>query len=147
MKSKTKQTNTNTYGWQTPPQSQSQAAYDQHVKTAYDTPDPTIPFTFGNMKENVNNRLDNPFGYNYSPEVSEAIKYNENNRIDQMHGQALREDRFNRTQAKTAALAGSAAGNAPVLTQTGGTMTGSQTSAWGPAAIGAIGSVGGAYLG
>lgn len=147
MKSKTTQQNTNTYGWMAPQQTAQQSAYDQHVKTAYDTPDPTIPYTFGNMKQNVNNRFDDPFGFNYSPEVKGAIKYSENNRIDQMHGQALREDRFNRTNAKTSALAGSAGMAAPQLVQTGGSMQGTQTQAWGTAAIGAVGSVGSAWLG
>lgn len=123
MKSKSTTSQTNTYGYQTPPTTAQQTAFDQHVQTAYDTPDPTIPYTFGNMRKNVDDRLHDPFGFNYSPEVSDAIKYNEHNRIDQAQGQALREDSFNRKGAKTQALAASAAGHAPQLVQTGGTGT------------------------
>lgn len=107
----------------TPPTTAAQTAFDQHVSKAYDTPDPTIPYTFGNMRNNMNNRMDNPFGFNYSPEVSESIKYNENNNIDQMQGQAMREDKFNRNAAKTQALAGSAAAHSPQLVQSGSSGT------------------------
>jgi len=119
MKSKTTQTQSNTYGYQTPPTTSQQTEFDNHVRSAYDTPDPTIPYTFGNMRKNVDNRLNDPFGFNYSPEVSEAIKYNEHNQIDQAQGNALREDAFNRKNAKTQGLAMSAAGHAPQLTNPG----------------------------
>lgn len=142
---KTTQTQSNSFGYMTPPTSSAQAAYDQHVAKAYDTPDPTIPFTFGNMKQNVGNRLDNPFGFNYSPEVSDAIKYSQNNQIDQMHGQASREDLFNRNAAKTQALAGSAAGHAPQLIQTGGTGTTVQSQGIGSLLMGGLNA--GASLG
>jgi hypothetical protein len=98
------------------------------------------------MRKNVGNRLDNPFGPNFSPEVSDAIKYSENQNIDQMQGQAGREDAFNRKNAKVSAKMTNAALHAPTLTQTGGSMQGSQTAALGPALIGAAGAIGGGAL-
>lgn len=148
-KTKSQSTTTNTYGWQAPPVTEAQTNYDNWANTAFDTPDPSIPYTFGNMRQNLNNRFDNPFGFNYSPEVAEANKYSQNNQIDQAQGQAHREDSFNRKNAKGAALAGSAAGHAPVLTQTGGSSTGSQsTNAMGiiGAGIGAAGQIGAAAM-
>jgi hypothetical protein len=146
MKSKTKQETKNTYGWQTPPTTAAQTAFEGQIKE-YDTPDPTIPYTFANLKENLNNRLDDPFGMNFSPEVSGAIKTAGNERLIQGQGQALREDRFNRMGAKTGAMAINAAAQAPQLVQTGGSMVGTQTAPIGPAIIGAVGSIGGAAIG
>lgn len=123
MKSKTQQKSTNTFSHVTPPETAAQRAFDEHVRTAYDTPDPTIPYTFANMRENVSNRLDNPFGHNYSPEVAEAMRYSQIGMIDQAQGQANREDAYNRRMAKTQGLAASAQMRAPQLVQTGGTST------------------------
>lgn len=146
MKSKHENTVTNTYGWQTPPSTPQSQALDAQI-AKYDTPDPTIPYVFNNRRNQLNNRFDNPFGFNYSPEVQEAQKYARGQELDQAQGQAHREDNFNRMNAKTAALAGSAALHAPVLTQTGGHEQGFQTTPWGPALIGAAGQIGGAALG
>jgi hypothetical protein len=146
MKSKNEQTTTNTYGWQTPPQTAQGQAYDEWARNAFTTADPTIPYTFGNMRKNLNNRFDNPFGFNYSGEAADAIKYDQNNEIDQAQGQALREDRQYRNQARGSALAVSAAQNAPQLTQTGGHTYGWQSQPIGPAIIGAVGAMGSAAI-
>lgn len=119
---KQKSTTTNTHEYKTPPTTQAQQTFDTNANTAYDMADPTIPYTFGNLRENVSNKLDNPFGFNYSPEVAEAQRYSQNNMIDQAQGQAGREDTFNRRAAKTSALAISAGGHAPQLVQSGGTQ-------------------------
>lgn len=147
MKSKSTQQTQNTYGWQTPPQTAAQSLLNTHLMTAFDTPDPTIPYIFSNQRGQLRNRFDNPFGFNYSPEVRDANMYARNEEIGQKEGQAFREDRFNRNNAKTSALLSNASLNAPVLTQTGGSMQGTQTSAIGPALIGLAGSIGGAALG
>lgn len=122
-KSKQKTTQSTTYGWQTPPNTAAQTAFDQHIGTAFDTPDPTIPFMYNKMREGVNNRFDNPFGWNYSPEVADAYKYNAGNEIDMMQGQSIREDAYNRKMGKTQALQASASMHAPVLVATGSSGT------------------------
>lgn len=147
MKGKTQQQTTNTYGFQSPPSWGGLEDFDKSISEAYDTADPSIPYTFANMRNNVNSRLSNPFGPNYSPEVADAMKYSETQNIDQMQGQAMREDSFNRKNAKVTAKATKAGMTAPILTQTGGSMTGSQTTPWGPAVIGAVGAVGAGAMG
>lgn len=146
-KTKTNQTSTNTYGWQTAPTTQAQQSFDTYVKDAFETPDPSIGYQFGKMRENIKNRVDNPFGHNYSPEVQEALQYSGENELDQQQGQALREDASTRKQLKLGGLGASAAAHAPVLTQTGGTMQGTQTQSqpWGNYLMGGISA--GAQLG
>lgn len=146
MKSKHDTTTTNTYGWQTPPATAQATAYDDWAKTAFTNPDPTIPFTFGNMRKNLNNRFDNPFGHNYSGEAADAIRYEQNNEIDQAQGQAVRESNYSNSQARGSALAVSAGQHAPQLVQTGGRSQGWQTQAIGPALIGAAGAMGSAAI-
>lgn len=146
MKSKSKQQSTTTYNYMTPPTTPQQQEFDTWAHEAFNTPDPNIPYTFANMREGVNNRLDNPFGADYSPEVRDAIRYNENNKIDQAQGQALREDTFNRQAGKGAALATSAAGHAPNLVATGSQGTSTTTQPILPPLIGAGASLGSAAL-
>lgn len=122
-KSKTKTTQTNSYGWQTPPTTPQQGQFDQWAQGSFNTPDPSIPYAFNNMRESVNNRLNNPFGADYSPEVNDAIRYNENQSINQMQGQAVREDAFNRNIARGQALQTSAGMHAPNLVATGSSGT------------------------
>ena len=147
-KSTSKQQQTNTYGHIQTPITAQQQAFDDHIKTAYDQADPNIPYQFNNAREALNNRFDNPFGADISPEVRDAVKYEQGNFIDQAQGQAAREDSFNRKQAKTGALATSAGMVAPQLVQTGGSSIGSgtQTTPLGPALIGAVGQIGGGYM-
>lgn len=154
MKSKTKQdtrqSQTNTYAYVPPPITSQQSAYDEHIKSAYDTADPSIAYNFANQRESLNNTFNNPFGANVSPEVQQAIQTAGNEASYQAQGQAMREDVFNRKQGKTTALAGSASMTAPQLVQTGGSSTGSmvgtQTTPIGPSLIAAAGNVGSAAL-
>lgn len=148
-KSTSQQQVTNTYAWQTPPETKQASAYDTWAQGAYGTPDPSIPYTFAGQRKTLNDSLNNPFGYNFSPEVSQAIKYSQNQDINQQQGQAIRTDRFNRESAKGQALAVGAGLNSPVLTQTGGSSQGSgtQTTPIGPAIINAVGQAGSTALG
>lgn len=142
MKSKTKQTNTHAY--MTAPSTPQQTAFDQNINTAYEAPDASIPFAFGNMRENLNNRLDNPYGADYSPEVQDALLYEGNQNIDQMQGAAVRDDNMRRKQAKTGLLGQSAGLMRPDLVQTGGTTTQSQPI--GPMLISAAAGLGSSAL-
>lgn len=146
MKSKTKSQSTNTYGYQTPPHWAGAEEFHNQIGQL-DKGDPSIPFAFAHQREELKNRFDNPFGFNYSPEVQDAIKYSQGQNIDQAEGQAHREDYYNRQQAKLGALGAYAGMTAPTLVQTGGTFQGTQTQPIGPALIGAAGQIGGAALG
>jgi hypothetical protein len=147
MKSKSTQTSTNSFAYQTPPTTPQQQAFDTYAQTAFERPDPSIGYTYGNMRENVANRFANPYGANYSPEVADSIRYNQLNTINQAQGQAYREDAHSRRAAKAGVLATSAGLHAPQLTQTGGHQVGTQVGAIGPAIIGAVGSIGAAAMG
>ena len=138
---------TNTYSFMNPPDTQDTIALRNQINSAYDTPDPTIPYSFARRREQVGNRFSNPFGHNYSPEVADAIKYNDINELDQEQGVANRMDRFNRRQAKTQALGGLASQTAPRAFQTGSSGTGTQTTPfdWGNL-IGVGAQIGSAFL-
>lgn len=146
-KSKTQTTQTNTYGYMTPPDNADTIALREQINKAYDTPDASIPYSFARRREAVQNRFGNPFGANYSPELADAIKYNDINDLDQEQGAAIRLDKFNRRQAKTAAMAGLAGHTAPRLVQTGGsgTTVSQQPFNWG-SLIGAGAQIGSAFI-
>lgn len=147
MKSKAKTQQTNTHEYLQPPTSTQQAAFDQNINTAYDTPDASIPYTFGNMREGLTNQFDSLYGGDYSPEVKDAKLYAGNQAIDQMQGGAIRDDNMRRKQAKTGLLGQSAGLMAPNLVQSGGTSTTTSSPALGPMLISAGAGLGSAALG
>ena len=130
-KTKTQQTQTNTYAYQAPPDTKDTQAYRDSISQAYDTADPTIAYSFNNARNHVKDRYDNPFGANYSAEAADAAKYAGINELDQGQGAALQADAYNRKNAKVAALGGVAGLTAPQLVQTGGTMNGTTTQSGG----------------
>jgi hypothetical protein len=131
-KVKTTQQTANTYGFQTPPSTPDTSAYRDQINKAYDSPDPSIGYSFAGARQRIGDRYgNNPFGADYSPEVRDAAQYAGVSDLDQAQGQALREDSFNRKNAKVGALGGLAGLTAPQLVQTGGTMTGTQTQSGG----------------
>lgn len=144
MSSKKKTTQTQTYGWQQNPGSADITKYRDEIGKAYDTADPTIPYTHARMRESAKNRFGSPFGADYSPEVREAQQYNDLNEIDQMQGEANRIDSFNRKQGKAQAYGSLAGMTAPQLTGTGGTSVQSQSML--PQIIGAGASLGSSAL-
>jgi hypothetical protein len=131
-KKKTKTTTTNSYGWQQNPGSADIDALRKQVGSSFDTPDPSIAYNFGAQRNKMMDRYQNPFGADYSPEVNDAVKYSGQNELDQMQGQAYREDAFNRKSGKINAMGSLAALTGPQLTQTGGTSnTVQSTPMWG----------------
>jgi tRNA A37 N6-isopentenylltransferase MiaA len=146
MKSKSKSKTTNTYAYQAPPQTQQMQQYGQSINDAYDTPDPSIGYQFASARGRIDDRFDNPFGQDYSPEVQDAMKYSGHQQLDQAQGQAYREDAFRRKEGKLGHQAAYAGMTAPQLVQTGGTFQGSQSQPWGPALIGAAGTTAGGFL-
>lgn len=119
-KSKTTSSNTNSYGSIAPTDTADVIALRKQIDSAYDTPDPTIPYSFARRREAVANRFGSPFGADYSPEVREASKYNDLNELDQEQGMANRMDTFNRRNAKTQAMSGLANQTGSRIVQTGG---------------------------
>ncbi len=147
-KTKQQQQTTNTYQYMAPPDTKDTNAYRDSINQAYDTPDPTIAYSFANARSRVKDRYDNPFGADYSPEVADAAKYSGQNELDQGQGAALQADAYNRKNAKVGALGGIAGLTAPQLAQTGGSMTGTTTQSGGMLGqlIGAGASIGSAAL-
>src|SRR5262249_25879972 len=121
-KTKTQQSSTMNYGWQTPPET----ADVQAARTAATdvSADPSIQFRAGMQKQALNNSLSNPFWANVAPETLDAIRYARNADIDQQTGEAMREDAFRRRQTRFGNLYAVAGLSQPRLVQTGGSMTG-----------------------
>lgn len=143
MKSKTTQKTNNTYGWQTPPKTEAQTRFDNQIGHAFDGNDPNIAYGFNQARENFkNNIINDPWGPEVSSEVQKAQMTSGLGQLDMQQGLALRTDTMNRNLAKVGAYGQSAAMQAPQLVQTGGTMTGTQTTPLGPALIGLAGNLG-----
>lgn len=126
-KTKTNQNTTSTYGWQSPPDTAETTALQNDINQG-ESADPSIQYDYANRKKNLNQSLASPFGANYSPETSEAMKYARGSEIDTEHGQALQEDSFRRKQSRFNKLYALAGIKAPRMVQTGGTMQGSVTT-------------------
>lgn len=122
-KTKTNQSTTASYGWQTPPTSPDVQALQTEIDSG-EQADPGIQFRAARQKQSLHNSLHNPFGANVSPETLEAMKYAREADIDTQTGQASREDFFRRKQARFGKLYAKAGLTQPRLTQTGGTMQG-----------------------
>lgn len=144
MSTKSKTVQTNQYKEFHPSDTRDTIALREQIGKAYDTADPTIPYTFARRREAVGNRFGSPFGANYSPETRDAMKYNDMNEIDQEQGMANRMDSFNRRQAKTQALAGLANHTQGRYLQTQGTSVQSQPLL--PSIIGAGAAIGSAFI-
>lgn len=146
MKGQSTSQSTNQYDYKSPPSWAGMDAFNANL-SAFDTADPSISYNFANQRSAANNRISNPFGPGISPEVADAMKYQSNEQLNQGQGQALREDSFNRRNAKQSALATGAALTAPSLVQTAGTNNTQSTTPIGPSLISAIGEIGGGALG
>jgi len=145
-KKKQKTTTQNTYSYQKPPDTADISALRNQINSAYDTPDSGIGYSFGKARQRVENRFGSPFGADYSPEVREAIKYNDISELDAAQGAAYNQDAMQRRMAKTGALSGLAGLTAPQLVQTGGTQTSVQSGGMLGQIIGAGAGLGQAAL-
>ena len=126
-KQQTSQTQANTYGFVERPRTPELLDYRQQIDETYDTTDPNIAYDFNRQRENLNNRFNNPFGANYSPEVMDAIKFQGNQELDQAQGQAYRQADYQNKQGKLSAVGAYADATAPQMVQTGGSSTGNMT--------------------
>ena len=126
-KQQTQQTQANTYGFVERPRTPELLDYRNQIDETYNTGDPNIAYDFNRQRENLNNRFDNPFGANYSPEVMDAIKFQGNQELDQAQGQAYRQNNYQNQQGKLSAVGAYADATAPQMVQTGGSSTGNMT--------------------
>lgn len=122
--SSTKKTNTqstSSYSYLAPPpnpyEPQLQAELDKGEQA-----DPRIQYSAAQAKNNLRNRLNNPFGSDYSPETAEAIKYSGEGDIDTQAGQARSEDRFRQSQSRWGKMMNLAALRQGQYAQTSGTQ-------------------------
>lgn len=140
MKSKQTTNQTMTHGFATPPMTEQQKQFNSFAQTAFDQADPTIPYYFNNLRAQSRDRYDpnNVYNADYSPEVRDAARYSNDESINQAQGQALREDSFNRKNAKLQALGMSANAAAPIFHQTGGTSVTTSNPGLGGILMGAL---------
>lgn len=145
MGSKKKQETTtqNTYGWQTPPDT----ADVQTLRGWQPEKDPTIPYTFGRMRQEQRDAFKSPYGAYTTPAIRDATLRASDMEIGQQEAQANRQSQYDvnsQTYAKDALLAGA---TAPRLTQTGGNATTTQSGGLlGDILVGASQGAGGAAM-
>lgn len=134
-----------TYGSVTPAETDDIRAARAEAQTDPGA-NPAIQFSAARRKRSIRNSLANPFGANVSPETLEAMRYAREAEVDQDAGQAMKEDYFNRKQARFQKLYAMAGLTQPRIVQTGGTSTGtvSQPFNWGGLISGGLSAAAGA---
>jgi hypothetical protein len=142
-KKKTNTTSTTGYSYLAPPpnpyEGQLQAELAQGEQA-----DPRIQYSAADAKNRLRNRLNNPFGADYSPETSEAIKYAEEGNIDTQAGQARAEDRYRQNQTRWGKIMNLAALRQGQFAQTSGTQNTVQSTPfnWGGLLLGGASAFG-----
>jgi len=120
-------TQTNTYAYQTPPETADVTAL-RGMKAQVD---PSIPYRYAKGREEYDNSWKNPLGSATSPAVREAASRVTNQRLAMDEGNtmsAAQNEADNTNFSRQAAIAGM---TAPQLVQTGGTMNGTTTQTGG----------------
>lgn len=150
MKGKQTQQTQNTFAYHAPVEdaqyNQAVGEFGNMVNDSFNTADPSIQYNFARMRNESRKRMDNPFGANYSPEARDAFRYASDQELNQAQGQALREDAFQRKQGKLLAKATEVGFRAPQLVTSQSNSQGTVSQPWGPALIGAAGSIGSAAM-
>jgi hypothetical protein len=141
MSSKKKSTQTNTYGWQTPP---STPATQQLQSMVQQGPDPSIRYAMATGRENLENSYQNPLGAATSPAVRDAANRVAGQRYGMLENQAIQESNFNNNQANFGRQSVVAGLQQPQLVQTGGQTVQSQPLL--PSLLSAGASLGGSAL-
>lgn len=126
-KSKTESKSTMTYGQTAPIDSPDISTYRQQVEEDTGRADPTIGYAAANEKKELENNLGNQFGADFAPETREAMYAARLADINTRHGQALRQDAYNRRQTRLSHYGNLAALTSPRTVQTGGSTTGTVT--------------------
>lgn len=118
--------NTNSYGWQTAPETADVAALRDFKFQA----DPSIGYAFGSAKSAIGNSFNNPLGGVYSPQMRDAILRSSLSGLAQQESQAKSEAHQGLQGQQFAQRAAVAGMTAPRLVQLGssGTSTGQGNS-------------------
>lgn len=120
---KTQQQSTNTYSWQTPPDTTDVEA----MRNFKFERDPRLPYTFARARQKVEGTYDNPTGGFTTPQIKDANLRTAYEDIGQQEGQAYREENYGRQGLEYAKLADITQMTNPRLTQSGQSGT-SQTN-------------------
>lgn len=149
MKGRRQETRTqrNTYGWQTPTDTPDIQTLRAQISRMGSQIDPMIQYEAQNARQMLENRFNNPYGANHSPETRDAIRYNQNQNINQRAGVAMRDSRRRAQLAQIGAQGGLAQMTGRRLVQTGGSGTSTMTGGpgpWGAIAGGALSGAGSA---
>jgi len=112
--------NTNTYGWQTPPES----ADVQAVRDFKFSADPRIGYTYGNARNQAANSFNNPLGGVYSPQIRDQISRSMISDLGQKEAQAYSEANQGLQGQQLAQKSLVAGLTQPRMVQTGGSGTG-----------------------
>jgi hypothetical protein len=116
-------TSTNTYGWQTPP---ATPALDKLAGSKFEV-DPGLHAQYSTLRNRLKSGFSNPTGANYSPEVQDAMLRSGEERLGQDEAQAYRGGQFDVNKLNYSRDATVAGMQAPQLTQTGSSNSGSGT--------------------
>ena len=117
---------TNTYGWQTPPDT----ADVQALRGFQFTADPRVPYSFARTRQNIGATYDSPTSAYSNPAVRDAAQRAQFEDLGQQEAQALREEDYSRQALNYAQKADVANMTQPRMVQTGqaGSSSGSGTS-------------------
>ena len=127
-KKKTTQTSTNTYGFQTPPDTQD----IKDLRGMEIQEDPGIGHQFALLKEGLNNNYDNPLGAYTTADVRGKQRSATMQGVNQQEAAAHRQGQYDVNQQNIMKQSGLATLTAPKLVQTGGTNVTTQPSdIWG----------------
>lgn len=115
--------NTQTYGWQTPPESADVEALRGFKFQA----DPSIGFAYGSAKNQIANTFNNPAGGYYTPQMRDAILRSSLQALGQQEA-AAKSQAYNETQGQRFGQAATLASlTAPRMVTTGSSGTGTST--------------------
>lgn len=118
--------NTNTYGWQTPPDT----ADTQALRDFKFEEDPHIPYIFGRQRQQAHDSYKNPFGGFTTPQIRDQNLRAIDSDSAQNEAQAHVEDKASKQGMEFGKLATVAGMTGPRLTQTGGSGNSGGTSTY-----------------
>jgi hypothetical protein len=117
--------NTNTFGFQNTPTTPELDA----IKAWEPQTDPSIPYRFARMRQDLDANRNNVYGGYSSPAIAEAKRHSDLMNLSQQEGQATREGQSDVNKLNYEKLSGLANFTKPILTQIGssGTTTGASS--------------------
>lgn len=117
-----------TYGYQTPPETADLIK----LRGAKFEVDPGLHAEYGNLRNRVDKAAHDPMGAAYNPQVAGQQRSSAMERLGQEEAQAYREGQFDVNKLNFARDSAVANMTHPVLTQTGGSSTGTTVQSQSP---------------